>query len=173
MAEMGHRVTAVDIDAERIGRLQGGHAPFFEPGLDDLISAGGSLAKNLGEGLIATFGAAAPTSRDASNALLCASDLVVAIDELNAIDLKGKGSSIAVAIGVHFGSVLLGDIGDENRLEVGATSETQNIARRLAETALLLKSNLVASDEVVRQAHRFRLVVAALIIVQGREEVHL
>ena len=39
LADMGHDVSAVDIDAERIGQLQRGKAPFFEPGLDALIAA--------------------------------------------------------------------------------------------------------------------------------------
>ncbi len=62
---MGHRVTAVDIDAERIGRLQGGHAPFFEPGLDDLISA------NLKAGRISFTTNAAEGVAGADAVLLC------------------------------------------------------------------------------------------------------
>jgi len=38
LAEMGHSVHAVDIDAERVTQLSTGKAPFFEPGLDDLLS---------------------------------------------------------------------------------------------------------------------------------------
>ena len=36
----GHDVAAVDFDADTIGRLRDGHAPVFEPGLDDAIAAG-------------------------------------------------------------------------------------------------------------------------------------
>ena len=38
LAEMGHRVHAVDIDAGRVAELNGGKAPFFEPGLDEMIA---------------------------------------------------------------------------------------------------------------------------------------
>lgn len=37
-AELGHRVHGVDVDAERVARLQAGRVPFHEPGLDDLVS---------------------------------------------------------------------------------------------------------------------------------------
>lgn len=37
MAELGFDVLAMDIDQEKIGRLAEGEAPFFEPGLDDLL----------------------------------------------------------------------------------------------------------------------------------------
>jgi UDPglucose 6-dehydrogenase len=40
MAHLGHEVLGVDTDAERIVTLAGGKAPFFEPGLGQLVSSG-------------------------------------------------------------------------------------------------------------------------------------
>ena len=37
MAELGHDVVAVDVDAAKIALLAGGTAPFFEPGLPELL----------------------------------------------------------------------------------------------------------------------------------------
>jgi len=39
-AELGHQVTAVDFDAARVAGLAAGHAPVFEPGLDELLGRG-------------------------------------------------------------------------------------------------------------------------------------
>src|SRR5688572_22298500 len=38
MAELGHDVIGVDVDTAKIAALAGGRSPFFEPGLDELIS---------------------------------------------------------------------------------------------------------------------------------------
>jgi UDPglucose 6-dehydrogenase len=38
LADLGHAVTCVDIDQQRIGELERGRLPIFEPGLDALIS---------------------------------------------------------------------------------------------------------------------------------------
>lgn len=38
MAELGHTVVGVDTDAAKVDALMSGHAPFFEPGLDDLLA---------------------------------------------------------------------------------------------------------------------------------------
>lgn len=40
MAKLGHDVVGVDTDAAKIAKLTAGTAPFFEPGLDDLLREG-------------------------------------------------------------------------------------------------------------------------------------
>lgn len=40
MAKLGHDVVGVDVDAAKIAKLTAGTAPFFEPGLDDLLREG-------------------------------------------------------------------------------------------------------------------------------------
>lgn len=37
MASIGHEVVGFDVDADKIGRLAAGEAPFFEPGFDELL----------------------------------------------------------------------------------------------------------------------------------------
>ena len=39
LAAMGHNVVGIDIDPERVAALQSGAAPFYEPGLSELIQA--------------------------------------------------------------------------------------------------------------------------------------
>ncbi|MFR9805641.1 UDP-glucose dehydrogenase family protein [Pseudonocardia sp. RS010] len=45
MAELGHEVIGVDVDASRIGLLAKGRTPFFEPGFEELLT--GSLGSGL------------------------------------------------------------------------------------------------------------------------------
>ncbi|MGB3352087.1 MAG: UDP-glucose/GDP-mannose dehydrogenase family protein [Mycobacterium sp.] len=39
MAELGHEVVGVDIDAAKLARLADGEAPFYEPGLDEVLKS--------------------------------------------------------------------------------------------------------------------------------------
>jgi len=39
MAELGHDVLGVDVDTAKLARLAAGEAPFFEPGLDEVLKA--------------------------------------------------------------------------------------------------------------------------------------
>ena len=38
MAELGHEVVGVDVDAAKIDALSGARTPFFEPGFEDLLA---------------------------------------------------------------------------------------------------------------------------------------
>lgn len=40
MASLGHQVVGVDVDTRKVARLAAGQAPFFEPGLQDLLEVG-------------------------------------------------------------------------------------------------------------------------------------
>ena len=37
LADLGHEVLAIDVDADRVARAARGEAPFFEPGLEPLL----------------------------------------------------------------------------------------------------------------------------------------
>ncbi|MBU0614146.1 NAD-binding protein [Patescibacteria group bacterium] len=45
LAKLGHKVTCVDINEDKINQLQLGIVPFFEPGLSDLVKEGASQNK--------------------------------------------------------------------------------------------------------------------------------
>ncbi len=40
MAEMGHHVVGLDVDADKVSQLSAGQVPFFEPGLEEVLGRG-------------------------------------------------------------------------------------------------------------------------------------
>ena len=40
LADVGHKVVCVDVDAGKVARLQRGEIPIFEPGLAELVQSG-------------------------------------------------------------------------------------------------------------------------------------
>ena len=111
----------------------------------------GTLDKYLGDGLMATFGTPFTGERDAGNALLCAQAMIGSIDELNRERTDRGQSSIQLSVGLHYGQVVLGDIG-LNRLEFAVIGTTVNVASRLESLTREFGCSLVASDDLVQRA---------------------
>jgi len=111
----------------------------------------GTLDKYLGDGLMATFGTPFTGDSDAGNALRCAQAMIGSIGELNR-EREGRGEPpIRLSIGLHYGQVVLGDIG-LNRLEFAVIGSAVNAASRLESLTREYGCALVASDELVQRA---------------------
>jgi adenylate cyclase len=111
----------------------------------------GTLDKYLGDGLMATFGTPFAGKADASNALRCAQAMIAAADRWNG-ERKAVGEvPIRVSFGLHYGPVVLGDIG-LTCLEFAVIGSTVNAASRLEGLTRALDCQLVASDDIVRRA---------------------
>ena len=111
----------------------------------------GTLDKFLGDGVMATFGTPTESAADAGNALACARELIAEIAEWNQLRKASGFPAVRLSIGVHFGSVVLGDIGTERRLEYAVLGDTVNVASRLEELTRTLHCSIVASDALVAQ----------------------
>jgi adenylate cyclase len=90
----------------------------------------GTLDKYLGDGLMATFGTPVAGTQDATNALACTRAMLAALDRLNAERVAAGEPPIRASFGLHFGPVVLGDIG-ANRLEFAVIGNTVNVASRM------------------------------------------
>lgn len=112
----------------------------------------GTLDKYIGDAVMATFGAPRAGVDDAARALACARDLVAQLDELNAQRRAQGEAALAVGIGLHYGSVISGDVGDERRLEFTVIGDTVNVASRIERMTRDLGLTILASDELIRAA---------------------
>lgn len=108
---------------------------------------GGTLDKYLGDGVMATFGTPDPAPDDPSRAIACGKAMLTAIDALSAQRVSSGLSPIRLSVGLHYGPVVLGDIGTERRLEYAVLGDTVNVAARLeAQTRSLGYRMLVSAD---------------------------
>ncbi|WP_424831677.1 adenylate/guanylate cyclase domain-containing protein [Ruegeria sp.] len=113
----------------------------------------GTLDKYLGDGLMATFGTPVTTPLDASNALACARGMTDVIDRWNLDRRRAGEPEIHVGIGVHYGPVVLGDIG-ANRLEFAVIGDAVNVAAKLEALTRDFNARIVVSDAVRKQAEQ-------------------
>ncbi len=133
--------------AEVIGTLR----LFHERMEREVFRHQGTLDKYLGDGLMATFGPPFTGDSDAGNALRCAQAMLGSIGELNLERKNRDEPPIELSLGLHFGPVVLGDIG-LNRLEFAVIGTTVNAASRLESLTREIGCPLVVSNDLIRRA---------------------
>lgn len=109
----------------------------------------GTLDKFLGDGLMATFGNPDQGANDASNALRCGRAMLSKIDLWNQERQDAGEEPIEVSVGIHHGTVVLGDIGSARRMEYAVLGDTVNVACRLEELTRSLGVHMAMSDDLV------------------------
>ena len=121
----------------------------FHARLSDVIfSHGGTVDKFLGDGVMATFGTPEAADDDAARALRCARALAAR----EAGHAGSHGQSWRVAIGLHYGPVVVGDLGGAGGLEFAVIGDTVNVASRLEGLCRPLDARLVVSTALAEAA---------------------
>ncbi len=119
---------------------------------DCVFAHGGTLDKFIGDSVMATFGTPSPGPHDAASALACARAMLATLDDWN-IERAGRSEPpLRAGIGLHFGPVVLGEIGDERRVEFAVLGDTVNTASRLEGLTRELGASLAASQALVDRA---------------------
>lgn len=112
----------------------------------------GMLDKFLGDGALAAFGVTGGEVGRARAALACARDLVAEVGEWSARRLAHGQPPVRIGVGVHYGLVLIGDIGGNRQVQFTVVGDTVNVASRLSHLTRTLSASVVASDAAVEAA---------------------
>ena len=112
----------------------------------------GTLDKYIGDAVMATFGTPRSGREDALNALRSARAMIDELERWNAKRTARGAVPIRVGIGVHYGVAVLGDIGDERRLEFAVIGDAVNVASRIERLTRVLGSDILMSQDLVDAA---------------------
>jgi class 3 adenylate cyclase len=95
---------------------------------DAVVSAGGDVDKFIGDAVMAVF---LGGEDSAEKAFACAQQLIIAIRQ----EIEAEGWSLALGVGIHRGSAVVGSIGSDTRRDFTAIGHTVNLASRLCDRA--------------------------------------
>lgn len=110
---------------------------------------GGFIDKYVGDGALAVFGVAGRPGDAAACAVSAARDILDRMTEWSATQRAAGRPTLQIGIGIHFGEVLVGALGDDERLEFTVLGNTVNVAARIEDLTRDLKLPLLVSDAVL------------------------
>ena len=130
----------------------------------------GTVDKYIGDAIMVHFGTPRTQENDPVRALSCAADMVIEIERWNIEREKVGEAPIGIGIGVHYGEVLVGNIGDVRRLEYTVLGDTVNVASRLERLTRETGAALVVSDDLVRAVQKCGIEPTTLVAGLHRDQ---
>ena len=116
-----------------------------------VFAHGGMVDKFIGDGALACFGVPDVSPSAAADALRAATDLHAAIAAWSVERVAAGSPPLGVAAGIHFGPVLMGDIGGERQFQFTVVGDTVNVASRLEALTREVRAAILVSEAVVEQ----------------------
>ncbi len=113
-----------------------------------IFSFGGTLDKFIGDGIMATFGTPDVQVDDAERAVKAGIAMNKALRQLNQDRQKRNQMIFQQGIGIHFGPVIVGNVGSSDRLEYTVIGDTVNAASRIESACKDLKENFLVSEAI-------------------------
>ena len=112
--------------------------------------SGGRIDKFSGDGIMALFGIDGDPAEASRNALAAAFRMSRRIDELNETFARELPNPLRIGIGIHFGTVVLGEMGWGKTTGLTAIGDCVNTASRLEALSKTYGAELVVSESVER-----------------------
>ncbi|RDV26724.1 adenylate/guanylate cyclase domain-containing protein [Alteromonas aestuariivivens] len=110
----------------------------------------GFIDKFIGDAIMALFDHPGGTHKDkATDALQAALDLRKALDIYNEHRRNSGYKAINIGIGVHFGPVIIGTVGSDDRMDTTVIGDSVNIAYRLEALAPKYSADIIVSAKVL------------------------
>ena len=92
---------------------------------------GGAIDKFMGDGIMATFGAAAPSETYAADAMRAAAAIIEAVEGWKSERRADGRSELRIGVAVATGQIIFGAVGDDTRLEYTVIGDAVNRSAKL------------------------------------------
>jgi adenylate cyclase len=133
---------------------------YFELMVDILFEHGGILDKFIGDALMGLWGAPVRRPDDATRAVQAAVQMQARLKEFNAERIADGKQPLRIGIGLHTGSVVVGNMGSSKALSYTAIGDGVNLASRLCGVAR--EDMIVISEECAAKAGKGKFLLDPL-----------
>ncbi|GIX40664.1 MAG: hypothetical protein KatS3mg129_0397 [Leptospiraceae bacterium] len=118
---------------------------------DAILNYEGYIDKFVGDGIIALFGIQdKDNQKKCKNAFNAALEMKNNLEDFNQYLKKNFNEEFKIGIGLHFGTVILGDLGHPRKMQLTAIGDAMNFCSRLEKLTKNIKTIILASEEFVK-----------------------
>jgi adenylate cyclase len=148
---------------------------YFRKVGEPVLRHGGYIDKYIGDGIMAIFGLERASAAEAClDAAAAALGMLESLRELNVYISKQFDTEFRIGIGVHVGSVIIGEMGHPQKMQFTAIGDVVNIASRIESATKELGVPLLVSSEVrALLGDRVDYGVSARVNLKGKTGEHL
>jgi len=128
----------------------------------------GFIDKYIGDAIMALF----PNKAD--DAISCAIDMQDCVNQLRKTLSNKYFSELAIGIGLHSGKLMLGIIGEEERLQGTVIADAVNLASRIEGLTKILGASIITSKKMIKETSKKSKFICrdlGIVKVRGREQI--
>ena len=152
------------LDPELVTEVMNGAFAFMNSAVDRY---GGTVARLMGDAVLAIFGAPASHEDDPERAVRAGLEMQSAAKTYAANVERKYGVEFHVRVGIHTGLAVLDQVGDRVRAEYTAMGDTPNVAARMQSSAAP-GTVLVSADTHRLTQHAFEFEPRGLLAIKGK-----
>lgn len=123
---------------------------YFEKVSEQIFTFKGIVNKYIGDAVMALFGIPIESPDASYQAVMSAIAILHEVERLNVKFRSENLPEIEIGIGIHEGELLAGNIGSSTRMEYTVIGDSVNIASRIESQCKTLNSNLIVSENVIK-----------------------
>ena len=156
------------LTADETFKLLNGYLEILIPAIGN---NGGFIDKYIGDAVMALF------NTKAESAVKAAVDMNKGLAEWNRKHAKSGRNEIGMGVGIHFGNLVLGTIGQADRMDTTVISDTVNVASRLEALTKTYGAKILISEKVYatlpREMHEMCRLVDCVRVKGKSEELNI
>mgnify|MGYP000067698292 FL=1 len=114
-----------------------------------IFKQNGHIDKYMGDGIMALFGLHKnDSSAICLNSVSAALDMLKSLDSIDHYDKKYFEVKFEMGIGIHFGEMIIGDLGHPDKIQFTAIGDTVNLASRIESASKDAQASILISESV-------------------------
>ena len=142
---------------------------YFSVMVDIIMNRGGIVDKYIGDAIMAFFGAPVAHDNDGLQSVLAGIEMAEAVEGFNATQKSLGKPEFKIGVGINYGTVTVGNIGTEKKMDYTVIGDMVNVASRLEGLTKRYHQGILITEmawEVVKNDLKGRLIDS--VAVKGR-----